>query len=86
MTARTRVIAWKLVKLSGEECIKGLANQAGAVTTVVLGLLVVTHVLGLDPADAVRRILGNTHIGKCLTSILRDGPPTESVDRFRVLG
>ncbi|MFE0776420.1 hypothetical protein [Streptomyces sp. NPDC058861] len=58
LTARTRAIAWKLVKLSGEEFVKGFANKAGAVTALILGVLVVAHVLGVDPTDAVRRILG----------------------------
>ncbi|GGV50823.1 hypothetical protein GCM10010293_62150 [Streptomyces griseoflavus] len=58
LAARTRVISWKLVKLSGEEFVKGFANKAGAVTALVLGVLVVAHMLGVDPADAVRRILG----------------------------
>jgi hypothetical protein len=46
------------VKLTGEEFVKGFANKAGAVTSLILGALVVAHVLGVDPADAVRRILG----------------------------
>ena len=58
LSARTRAIAWKLVKLSGEEFVKGFANKAGAVAALVLGVLVIAHVLGVDPADAVRRILG----------------------------
>ncbi|MFF9810786.1 hypothetical protein ACF1G5_37865 [Streptomyces coeruleorubidus] len=58
IAARTRAIAWKLVKLSGEEFVKGFANKAGAVTALVLGVLVVAHVLGVNPADAVRRMLG----------------------------
>ncbi|AXI91210.1 hypothetical protein SAM9427_36120 (plasmid) [Streptomyces sp. ETH9427] len=58
LTARTRAITWKLVKLSGEEFVKGFANKAGAVTALILGVLVVAHVLGVNPADAVRRILG----------------------------
>ncbi|MFD4483459.1 hypothetical protein ACFWPU_46240 [Streptomyces sp. NPDC058471] len=58
LAARVRAIAWKLVKLSGEEFVKGFANKAGAVTALVLGVLVVAHVLGVDPADAVRRLLG----------------------------
>ncbi|MPY49942.1 hypothetical protein [Streptomyces acidicola] len=58
MAARTRAIAWKLVKLSGEEYIKGFANKAGAITAPVLGVGAVAYVLGVDPADAVRRMLG----------------------------
>ncbi|MEW2079875.1 hypothetical protein AB0941_41230 [Streptomyces sp. NPDC013433] len=58
LAARTRVITWKLVKLAGEEFVKGFANKAGAVTALVLGVLVVARMLGVDPADAVRRILG----------------------------
>jgi hypothetical protein len=58
IAARMRAIAWKLVKLSGEEFVKGFANKAGAVTALVLAVLIVAHVLGVDPADAVRRILG----------------------------
>ncbi|MFE9976032.1 hypothetical protein ACFYRD_36290 [Streptomyces hirsutus] len=58
LAAHMRAIAWKLVKLSGEEFVKGFANKAGAVTALVLGVLVVAYVLGVDPADAVRRILG----------------------------
>ncbi|MCB8908446.1 MULTISPECIES: hypothetical protein [unclassified Streptomyces] len=58
ITARTRAIARKLVKLSGEEFVKGFANKAGAVTALILGVLVVAHVLGVDPTDAVRRVLG----------------------------
>lgn len=58
LAARTRAIAWKLVKPSGEEFVKGFANKAGAVTALVLGVLVVARVLGVDPADTVRRILG----------------------------
>ncbi|MCG8971467.1 hypothetical protein [Streptomyces sp. CL12-4] len=46
------------MKLSGEEFVKGFANKAGAVTALVLGVIVVAQVLGLDPTDAVRRILG----------------------------
>ncbi|WP_326783074.1 hypothetical protein [Streptomyces sp. NBC_00151] len=52
-----RALAWKLVKLSGEEFIKGFANKAGSITALVLGVVVVAYVLGVDPADAVRRIL-----------------------------
>ncbi|MER5295442.1 hypothetical protein ABT382_25725 [Streptomyces pharetrae] len=58
IAARTRAIAWKLVKLSGEEFVKGFANKAGAVTALVLGVVIVAHVLGVNPADAVRRMLG----------------------------
>ncbi|MEV5659421.1 hypothetical protein [Streptomyces sp. NPDC052291] len=58
IAARTRVIAWKLVKLSGEEFVKGFANKAGAVTALVLGVVVVACALGVDPAEAVRRTLG----------------------------
>ncbi|MGC9479530.1 hypothetical protein ACP4I1_36085 [Streptomyces sp. WG4] len=58
IAARTRAIAWKLVKLSGEGFVKGFANKAGAVTELVLGLVIVAYVLGVDPGDAVRRILG----------------------------
>ncbi|MGW1297739.1 hypothetical protein, partial [Streptomyces sp. NPDC002533] len=58
ITARTRAIAWKLVKLSGEEFVKGFANRAGAVTALVLGVVAVAYALGIDPAEAVRRMLG----------------------------
>ncbi|MFJ9026702.1 hypothetical protein ACIRPU_43225 [Streptomyces sp. NPDC102259] len=58
IAARTRAIAWKLVKLSGEEFVKGFANKAGATTALVLGAALVSWVLGLDPADVVRRVLG----------------------------
>ncbi|MFJ3229217.1 hypothetical protein ACIPJS_38530 [Streptomyces sp. NPDC086783] len=58
IAARTRSIAWKLVKLSGEEFVKGFANKAGGITAVVLGALVIAYALGVDPADAVRRMLG----------------------------
>jgi hypothetical protein len=47
-----------VAKLSGEEFVKGFANKAGAVTALVLGVLVVAHVLAVDPADAVCRIVG----------------------------
>lgn len=57
IAARMRALAWKLVKLSGEEFIKGFANKAGSITALVLGVVVVAYVLGVDPADAVRRIL-----------------------------
>ena len=58
LTTRTRAIAWKLVKLSVEEFVKGFANKAGAITALVLGAVAITYVLGGDPADAVRRVLG----------------------------
>ncbi|MFE6946040.1 hypothetical protein [Streptomyces chartreusis] len=58
ITARTRAIIWKLVRLSGEEYVKGFANKAGAITALVLGVMAVAHVLGIDPAEAVRRVLG----------------------------
>ncbi|MFJ9250360.1 hypothetical protein [Streptomyces sp. NPDC101776] len=58
ITARTRAIVWKLVKLSVEEFVKGFANKAGATTALVLGAVGVAFVLGIDPADAVRRVLG----------------------------
>ncbi|MDQ0904693.1 hypothetical protein QFZ22_000678 [Streptomyces canus] len=58
IAARIRAIAWKLVKLSGEEFVKGFANKAGAVTALVLGAVAVAYALGIDPADAVRRVLG----------------------------
>ncbi|MCX4625137.1 hypothetical protein [Streptomyces albogriseolus] len=58
LAARTRAITWKLMKLSGQEFVKGFANKAGAVTALVLGVLVMAHVLGVEPADAIRRILG----------------------------
>ncbi len=35
----------------------GFANKAGAGTALVLGALLVAHMLGVDPTDAVRRIL-----------------------------
>ncbi|MFC8278132.1 hypothetical protein ACFUJR_37520 [Streptomyces sp. NPDC057271] len=49
IAARTRAIAWKLVKLFGEEFIKGFANKAGAITALVLGVVVIAYVLGVDP-------------------------------------
>ncbi|MGW2650041.1 hypothetical protein ACWC2T_35345 [Streptomyces sp. NPDC001393] len=58
IATHTRAIAWKLVKLSGEEFVKGFANKAGGITALVLGAVTVAWVLGLDPADAVRRVLG----------------------------
>ncbi|WUT01650.1 hypothetical protein OHA46_33370 (plasmid) [Streptomyces sp. NBC_00708] len=58
IAARTQAIAWRLVKLSGEEFVKGFANKAGAVTALVLGAVVVAYALGVDPAEAVRRRLG----------------------------
>lgn len=58
IAARIRAIAWKLVKLSGEEFVKGFANKAGGITALVLGVVVVAYALGVDPADAVRRMLG----------------------------
>ncbi|MEU8951889.1 hypothetical protein [Streptomyces sp. NPDC048489] len=58
LAARLRATAWKLVKLSGEEFVKGFANQGGAFTARVLAVLLVAQVLGVDPAHAVHRILG----------------------------
>ncbi|MFJ9721014.1 hypothetical protein ACIRPQ_34645 [Streptomyces sp. NPDC101213] len=58
LTARMRAIAWKVVKLFGEEFVKGFANKAGGITALVLSGVVVAYALGVDPADAVRRILG----------------------------
>lgn len=58
IAAPDRAIAWKLVKLSSEEFVKGLANKAGGITTLVLGALLVAWVLGLDPVDVVRHVLG----------------------------
>ncbi|MFF4576516.1 hypothetical protein [Streptomyces sp. NPDC001410] len=58
IAARMRAIAWKLVKLSGEEFVRGFANKAGGTTALVLGLVVVAYMLGVDPADTVRRMLG----------------------------
>ncbi|WP_327692400.1 hypothetical protein [Streptomyces sp. NBC_00459] len=58
MTARMRAITWKLVTLSGEEFVKGFANKAGGIAALVLGVAVVAYVLGVDPDDAVRRMLG----------------------------
>lgn len=58
IAARMRAIAWKLVKLSSEEFVKGFANKAGAITALVLGVIVVAYALGIAPADAVRRMLG----------------------------
>jgi hypothetical protein len=55
IAARTLARAWKL---SGEEFVKGCANKAGGITALVLGAAVVSWVLGLDPADVVRRMLG----------------------------
>jgi hypothetical protein len=46
------------VKPSGKKFVKGFADKAGAVTALVLGVLVVAHVLGVNPADAARRVLG----------------------------
>ncbi len=46
------------MKLSGEEFVKGFANKAGAVTALVLGVVAVAYALGIDPAEAVRRMLG----------------------------
>ncbi|MFH9990524.1 hypothetical protein [Streptomyces luteogriseus] len=46
------------MKLSGEEFVKGFANKAGGITALVLGVIVVAYELGLDPAEAVRRMLG----------------------------
>ncbi|MFG3480130.1 hypothetical protein ACGF3K_33630 [Streptomyces sp. NPDC047980] len=58
IAARIRAIAWKAVKLSGEEFVKGFANKTGALAALALSVIVVAHVLGVDPADAVRRMLG----------------------------
>ncbi|MEV5089464.1 hypothetical protein AB0N18_16395 [Streptomyces griseoincarnatus] len=58
ITARTRAIAWKLVKLSIKEFVKGFAKKAGAITASVVGVIVGAYALGIDPADAVRRMLG----------------------------
>lgn len=46
------------MKLSGEEFVKGFANKAGAITALVLGAVAIAYALGIDPADAVRRVLG----------------------------
>jgi hypothetical protein len=46
------------VKLSGEEFVKGFANKAIAITALVLGVVAVAYVLRIDPAEAVRRMLG----------------------------
>ncbi|MFD7246859.1 hypothetical protein [Streptomyces massasporeus] len=48
----------QLVQLSGEEFVKGFANKAGGITALVLGVIVLAYELGLDPAEAVRRMLG----------------------------
>ncbi|MFC5639660.1 hypothetical protein [Streptomyces bullii] len=53
-----RASAWKLVKLSGEEFVKGFANKAGGIAALLLGIVVVAYMLGMDPAAAVRRMLG----------------------------
>ncbi|MGW6925208.1 hypothetical protein ACWGA9_28735 [Streptomyces sp. NPDC054950] len=53
-SARTRATAWKLVKMSGVEFIKGFARKTGALTA----LIVIAYALGVDPADAVRHVLG----------------------------
>ncbi|MFF4709307.1 hypothetical protein ACWC4D_33910 [Streptomyces sp. NPDC001288] len=58
IAARTRAGAWKLVKLSGEEFVKGFANKAGGIAALALAVLVVAFALGIDPADAVRHALG----------------------------
>ncbi|MFD7781332.1 hypothetical protein [Streptomyces sp. NPDC059753] len=56
--ARMRAIAWKLVKLSGEEFVKGFANKAGAIIALVMGVIAGAYALGIDPADALCRMLG----------------------------
>ncbi|WP_406226985.1 hypothetical protein [Streptomyces anthocyanicus] len=58
LVVRARALVWKLVKLSGEEFVKGFANKAGGITALALGVLVVAYVLGVDPAGAIRRLLG----------------------------
>jgi hypothetical protein len=58
IAARIRAIAWKAVKLSGEEFVKGFANKTGGLAALALSVIVVAHMLGVDPADAVRRMLG----------------------------
>ncbi|MEQ6028112.1 hypothetical protein SOM70_36780 [Streptomyces salinarius] len=41
LVVRARALVWKLVKLSGEEFVKGFANKAGGITALALGVLVV---------------------------------------------
>ncbi|MFJ9634877.1 hypothetical protein ACIRU8_45025 [Streptomyces sp. NPDC101175] len=58
IAARIRNIAWKAMKLPGEEFVKGFANKAGGISARVLGAVAIAYVLGIDPADAVRHMLG----------------------------
>ncbi|GAB7111095.1 hypothetical protein JCM4814A_94140 [Streptomyces phaeofaciens JCM 4814] len=58
LAARSRAIAWKLVKLSGEEFVKGFANKAGGIVALILAVLAIAYLLGIDPAEAVRTVLG----------------------------
>ncbi|MEU5247376.1 hypothetical protein AB0G81_25310 [Streptomyces asoensis] len=57
-SARTRATAWKLVKMSGVEFIKGFARKSGALTALIVCVVVIAYALGVDPAEAVRHVLG----------------------------
>lgn len=64
LVARLRALAWKLVRLSGEEFVKSFANKASGITAPALGAFGIAYLLGVDPGDAVRSMHG--HVTACL--------------------
>jgi GGDEF domain-containing protein len=58
LAARVRSLACKIVRLGGEEFIRGFASKAGGITAIALGALGLAYLLGVNPAAAVRAVLG----------------------------
>ncbi|MFJ4917692.1 hypothetical protein [Streptomyces sp. NPDC088726] len=52
--ARLRALAWKAVKLTGEEAVKGFGNKAGALLAVATAVVVLAVILGVSPATLLR--------------------------------
>ncbi|WP_371545872.1 hypothetical protein OG266_13875 [Streptomyces sp. NBC_00554] len=46
------------MKLLGTEFLKGFANKIGGTAAMVLCILGIAYMLGIDPGNAVRAILG----------------------------
>lgn len=58
LSVQLRAGVWKVVKLLGTEFLKGFANKIGGTAAMVLCILGIAYMLGIDPGNAVRAILG----------------------------
>ncbi|MFD9289673.1 hypothetical protein ACFWBV_15560 [Streptomyces sp. NPDC060030] len=52
--ARLRALAWKAVKLAGEEAVKGFGNKAGSFLAVAVAVVILAMILGISPTTLLR--------------------------------